>query len=713
MAANLNISIGATIEPLKKAISAVMQTMSQFSQTLGANGEQLRNQIDSAMAEVDQQLKEATSSFENFNAKSASDTQKTSSSMGSLRKEIRQATQELAATTRQFGANSKEAIAAAQKVANLKDEMGDMKLVVDALNPDEKFKALKTVTGNVVGGIQAMTGAMTLFSGESEMTKEAVAKLQALMAITSGLNAIGGLKDAFLALRVQITAATAGMSAMKVVLASTGILAVVAAVGYLAANWDSVSKAIRGFLGADIAAEEALESSKGKIESLNASMEFQSKMLNAMGSSQKAKDQAQINGLKKIAEEESKALSLAIQLDKDKEAHVKSYAKAVQDLAIAEKQYNTNRKKEAEEATEKSKATAKEAFAYIKELQDRKVALMSDGLAKDIAAFNLKKDAEIRSAKESGKNVAALLEVLNAEEFEIMKKWSEKTADAQAAATDKRKQDMLAWREEVDKSLSMFDYEGIKKIGDEFAAAMQVSKNWTAAQGTEQERLNYIINAGKKALEDYTKAGLEPQDERIKSINNNLTNLETSYKKVSKATKLAQDTAKMMNDALKNLAVAGFEALGTAIANAVTGKGNPLQNMFKSMGLAVADFLSNIGKGLIAAALATEAFKKLITNPVAGIAAGVAAIALGQILKSKIEAGPSFAVGSWEIPRDMTANIHKGEMIIPRTFADDIRSNKGFGGGRVAVEGLIYGNNLAVIARKTNNRNMRIRGQWG
>ena len=61
MAANLNISIGATIEPLKKAISAVMQTMSQFSQTLGANGEQLRNQIDSAMAEVDQQLKAATS----------------------------------------------------------------------------------------------------------------------------------------------------------------------------------------------------------------------------------------------------------------------------------------------------------------------------------------------------------------------------------------------------------------------------------------------------------------------------------------------------------------------------------------------------------------------------------------------------------------------------------------------------------------------------
>ncbi len=37
---------------------------------------------------------------------------------------------------------------------------------------------------------------------------------------------------------------------------------------------------------------------------------------------------------------------------------------------------------------------------------------------------------------------------------------------------------------------------------------------------------------------------------------------------------------------------------------------------------------------------------------------------------------PSFAVGAWEIPEDMTANIHAGEMILPRTFAESVRSGE-------------------------------------
>ena len=44
----------------------------------------------------------------------------------------------------------------------------------------------------------------------------------------------------------------------------------------------------------------------------------------------------------------------------------------------------------------------------------------------------------------------------------------------------------------------------------------------------------------------------------------------------------------------------------------------------------------------------------------------------------------SFAVGSYSIPSDMPANVHAGEMIIPKTFADSIRSGEatlGSGGG--------------------------------
>lgn len=41
----------------------------------------------------------------------------------------------------------------------------------------------------------------------------------------------------------------------------------------------------------------------------------------------------------------------------------------------------------------------------------------------------------------------------------------------------------------------------------------------------------------------------------------------------------------------------------------------------------------------------------------------------------------SFDTGSWEVPHDMVAQIHQGEMIVPRTYAESMRSNGGAGGG--------------------------------
>jgi len=93
------------------------------------------------------------------------------------------------------------------------------------------------------------------------------------------------------------------------------------------------------------------------------------------------------------------------------------------------------------------------------------------------------------------------------------------------------------------------------------------------------------------------------------------------------------------------------------------------------------------------------------TYPLA-IAAAAATTALG-LAKIKLIADqplPSFAVGSLNVPKDMTANIHKGEMIIPKPFAESVRSGEatvggGSGGINIYVQGSVIDSQglLAIV----------------
>jgi hypothetical protein len=64
----------------------------------------------------------------------------------------------------------------------------------------------------------------------------------------------------------------------------------------------------------------------------------------------------------------------------------------------------------------------------------------------------------------------------------------------------------------------------------------------------------------------------------------------------------------------------------------------------------------------------------------------------------------SFDVGTPSVPRDMVAQIHQGEMIIPKTFAEGIRKGDvplgGAGGGTHGASLVIPEDILAAIASK-------------
>lgn len=58
---------------------------------------------------------------------------------------------------------------------------------------------------------------------------------------------------------------------------------------------------------------------------------------------------------------------------------------------------------------------------------------------------------------------------------------------------------------------------------------------------------------------------------------------------------------------------------------------------------------------------------------------------------------PGFATGAWNLPRDMVANVHKGEMIIPADIASRLRGGHGFGGGMADSSGGGGGGDVLII----------------
>ena len=168
-------------------------------------------------------------------------------SVKTIRAELKEATMQAVLLARQFGENSKEATAAAQRVANLRDEIEDAGVRIKSLNPD-KFQRIATLTQGAAQGFVAAQGAMALFGGKSEELEKQMVKLQGAIALSQGLQGIkdlslqfGGLKDL---ISKQVVAA---FTTLRGALVATGIGALVVGVGLLAANFDKVKEAVMKF----------------------------------------------------------------------------------------------------------------------------------------------------------------------------------------------------------------------------------------------------------------------------------------------------------------------------------------------------------------------------------------------------------------------------------------------------------------------------------
>lgn len=119
-----------------------------------------------------------------------------------LKKEFKELQKELSATKE----GTKEYQLALQKLGAVKDDIGDLRDTINALNPEGKVAAFAKVGSTIASGFAAAQGAAALFGAESEELQKTMLKVQAAMALAEGIKGIAGAADAFKVLNTVMRA---------------------------------------------------------------------------------------------------------------------------------------------------------------------------------------------------------------------------------------------------------------------------------------------------------------------------------------------------------------------------------------------------------------------------------------------------------------------------------------------------------------------------
>jgi hypothetical protein len=190
----------------------------------------------------------------------------------SLKAQYKEAVVELQRVAAAYGETSTQAVNAAKKAAELKDQIEDTNDLMKSFKGEGAFIAMGKAMSAVANGFSAVEGGLGLIGVESENVQATMLKVQSAMALAQGLE---GLEDAGRAFKnlgtvikstaigqAVLTAATAAynivvgtstglMKAFRIAMLSTGIGALVVGIGLLIANFDKVinlfSPLIEGF----------------------------------------------------------------------------------------------------------------------------------------------------------------------------------------------------------------------------------------------------------------------------------------------------------------------------------------------------------------------------------------------------------------------------------------------------------------------------------
>ena len=329
-----------------------------------------------------------------------------------------------------------------------------------------KFERMNITTQVVGGSFDLVEGGLKAIGVESEAVNGMRDKLNGVMKMTQGFDAVKEGVKSFRMLKVATNGATVATNGFKKALIATGIGALIVLVGTHIAYWDDLAKAFGN-------SEQEINSIKGAVDDLKTSLSnfdennnFLVRLAEAAGKSREeifqlrleqarlAHDQsvAAVDAMElKVSELRAKewwwngksdeliaAEESLAELKEIEEERYQATKKILDDMVVYEEEKRTKARedeKKAQEdakndAIEKLKEEKKEAAAFVEEARKAIIDSQEEELAEAERIYNDKK----KKLEKFGHDTTALTEAFEKEKLDIVKKY----ADMQAAEESQR-----------------------------------------------------------------------------------------------------------------------------------------------------------------------------------------------------------------------------------------------------------------------------------
>lgn len=310
------------------------------------------------------------------------------------------------------------------------------------------------------------------------------------------------------------------------------------------------------------------------------------------------------------------------------------------------------------QAASDADAIGKLDVATNSEIQKQNLEVEKAGLEQSVALMTMTEDQKVQKLKEFA-TTAANIDIQ--EQAQEQKKYAAGTLGYQQYA-DK----ILLIRSKLNTQLAQLDNQ----------AAQHEVQSWRSTLAPIQGFFNQILTADRSNGQKMGQITLQALGTMVNGFVSARIKIETDWLSGQLAMALGADKY-----AEKSLLSWVASLLGISSAKDTAAATDAATDATAAVESEAIGKLNALGEITNAAAVAAaNAFAATAAIPYVGpaLAPGAATAAFGATMAWA--SALSFDVGAWNLPADMPANVHKGEMIVPANFADGVRSAISGGG---------------------------------